>query len=217
VAVKQVKSADLLSLSAPQTFALFLQECWAMNFLQHPKVITLVGVCFQPMSMVLEFMEEGDLRKYLDTHADLSWPLRLSLLSDIAEGMSYAHSQWPPIIHKDLKLGVFSHSLYLSSLFLHSRSPNIFLTRHKSGRLIAKVADLGLAEVLPKASKIQGVDNPIWAAAEIIQGDMCSEKVDVWSFAIMVSPPYIYIYISVVLMTNLQDVGNALSIGVPLQ
>jgi hypothetical protein len=54
--------------------------------------------------------------------------------------------------------------------------------------LIAKVADLGLAEVLPKTSKIQGVDNPIWAAAEIIQGSICTEKVDVWSFAIMVKP-----------------------------
>jgi serine/threonine protein kinase len=103
VAVKQVKSADVLSLTAPQAFALFLQECWAMNFLQHPKIITLIGVCFQPMSMIMEFMEEGDLRNYLDSHVDLPWPLRISLLSDIAEGMAYAHSQWPPIIHKDLK------------------------------------------------------------------------------------------------------------------
>ncbi len=103
VAVKQLRNADMMSLTAPQAFALFLQECWAMNFLEHSKVITLVGVCFQPMSMILEFMEEGDLRKFLDTHAALSWPLRLALLSDIAEGMTYAHSQWPPIIHKDLK------------------------------------------------------------------------------------------------------------------
>jgi serine/threonine protein kinase len=167
VAIKQVHSAEMLALSRPQTFALFLQECWAMNFLQHPKIITLVGVCFQPMSMVLEFMELGDLRKFLDGHPDLAWPTRISLLSDIAEGMAYAHSQWPPIIHKDLK------------------SPNVFLTM-SNGRVTAKVADLGLAEVLPKTSKVQGVDNPIWAAVEIIQGGLCTEKVDVWSFSIMV-------------------------------
>ena len=168
VAVKQVHSAELLSLSRPQAFALFLQECWAMNFLQHPKIIALVGVCFQPMSMVLEYMELGDLRKFLDSHNDLPWPLRVSLLSDIAEGMTYAHGQWPPMIHKDLK------------------SPNVFLTRSSNGRVVAKVADLGLAEVLPQSSKVQGVDNPIWAAIEIIQGGVCTEKVDVWSFAIMV-------------------------------
>ena len=139
-----------------------------MNFLQHPKIITLIGVCFQPMSMVLEYMELGDLRKFLDGHTDLPWTTRISLLSDIAEGMTYAHSQWPPIVHKDLK------------------SPNVFLTMCR-GRIMAKVADLGLAEVLPKTSKVQGVDNPIWAAVEIIQGALCTEKVDVWSFAIMVS------------------------------
>lgn len=103
VAVKQIRSADMMSLTAPQAFALFLQECWAMNFLEHAKVITLIGVCFQPMSMVLEFMEEGDLRHFLDSHAALPWPLRIALLGDIAEGMAYAHGQWPPIIHKDLK------------------------------------------------------------------------------------------------------------------
>ncbi len=41
VAVKQVKSADLLAVSAPQQFALFLQEVWAMEFLTHPKVSDL--------------------------------------------------------------------------------------------------------------------------------------------------------------------------------
>lgn len=169
VAVKQVKSAELLCLSRPQAFALFLQECWSMNFLQHPKIINLVGVCFQPMSMILDFMELGDCRKFLDTHQNLPWPIRLCLLSDIAEGMAFAHSQWPPIVHKDLK------------------TPNVFLTRENNGegRVVAKVADLGLAEVLPKASKVQGVDNPIWAAVEMLQGGLCTEKVDVWSFAIM--------------------------------
>ena len=166
VAVKQVRSAEILCLTRPQAFALFLQECWAMNFLNHPKIITLVGVCFQPMSMVLEFMELGDLRYFLDSELDVPWPVRVHLLSDVAEGMNYAHSQWPPIIHKDLK------------------SPNVFLTR-ENGRVIAKVADLGLAEVLPKTSKVQGVDNPIWAAVELIEGGLCTEKVDVWSFAIM--------------------------------
>ena len=56
-----------------------------MNFLHHPKIITLIGVCFQPMSMVLEFMELGDLRNFIDSHPDLPWPLRIRLLSDVAD------------------------------------------------------------------------------------------------------------------------------------
>lgn len=166
VAVKQITEEGLMFLTARQRYALFLRECWSMNILQHPKIIPLIGVCFQPMAMVVEFMAEGDLRHFLDHHPTASWAVRLSLLRDIGEGMAFAHSQWPPIVHRDLK------------------SQNIFLCK-KEGVLVAKVADLGLAEVLPKISKSQGVDNPIWAAAEVIQGAMYTEKADVWSFAII--------------------------------
>lgn len=82
---------------------------------------------------------------------------------------------------------MFKRRKFLSdACFFFLQSPNVFLTL-RNGRPLAKVADLGLAEVLPKASKVQGVDNPIWAAVEIIQGGMCTEAVDVWSFAIIVS------------------------------
>ncbi|MBO0160288.1 hypothetical protein J0675_25465, partial [Vibrio parahaemolyticus] len=43
VSVKQVRSAEMLCISQPQLFSLFLQECWAMNFLRHPKVISMIG------------------------------------------------------------------------------------------------------------------------------------------------------------------------------
>lgn len=89
-----------------------------------------------------------------------------ALLRDVAEGMAFSHGQRPPVVHRDLK------------------SQNILLCK-KDGRLVAKVADLGLAEVIPKSSKSQGVDNPIWAAAEVIQGATYTEKADVWSFAII--------------------------------
>lgn len=70
--------------------------------------------------------------------------------------------------------------------FRDLKSPNIFLSRDTTtNRITAKVADLGLAEVLPKASKVLGVDNPVWAAPEVIQGLQCTETADVFSFAII--------------------------------
>ena len=68
----------------------------------------------------------------LTTYAEkpnISFKRRMSILHDVAEGLSCLHSRNPPIIHRDL-------------------SPNNVLLKHYSSFPIAKIADLGVAKVI---------------------------------------------------------------------
>lgn len=49
----------------------YIREAELMAELQHPNIVCLIGVCFkeEPMSMLFEYMSEGDLHEYLITHS----------------------------------------------------------------------------------------------------------------------------------------------------
>jgi hypothetical protein len=100
----------------------------------------------------LTFAWKGDLRYFLDTRGEVSWSVRLRLLNDAAQGMAFAHGQRPPLIHKDL-VPAFPRALSHFSLAAAQKSRNVFVT-NIDGRFVAKVADLGLAEVIPNVSKV---------------------------------------------------------------
>jgi hypothetical protein len=89
---------------AVSSYLAFLRECWMMHFLRHGKVIRLVGVCFAPLAMVLDFCSGKDLRAFLDTHAAISWEVKLQILRDVCEGMNWAHQAFPVVAHRDLKV-----------------------------------------------------------------------------------------------------------------
>jgi Leucine-rich repeat (LRR) protein len=142
-----------------------LREIWVLSLLKHPNIVALVGACFSPLAICMEFLELGSLRAFLDSHAILPWPIRCSLLLDMAGGMEYAHSLHPPLVHSDLK------------------SPNVLLSL-LNGVLVAKIADLGLA-TFTSMNAVTMVDNPLWAAPEMIKHAMCSPSVDIYSFGII--------------------------------
>lgn len=80
----------------------------------------LYGIIDEPLGMVLQYVDGGDLFTRLHPQEvdkekpalspdDLPWPKRLSLARDIAVALDHLHQVSPPIIHRDL------------------RSPNIFV------------------------------------------------------------------------------------------
>ena len=77
--------------------------------------------------MIMELMDES-LTAYAEK-PNISFKRRMSILHDVAEGLSYLHSRNPPVIHRDL-------------------SPNNILLKHLSLLLVEKIADLGVAKVL---------------------------------------------------------------------
>ena len=74
----------------------------------------------------------------LTTYAEkpnVSFKRRVSILYDVAEGLSYLHSRNPPVVHRDL-------------------SPNNVLLKHLPLLPVAKIADLGVAKILNFDGKI---------------------------------------------------------------
>ena len=111
--------------------AAFQRECDHCSKLNHPNIVHFIGIYHPPQQlfpvMIMELMDES-----LTTYAErqnISFKRRMSVLCDVAEGLSYLHSRNPPVIHRDL-------------------SPNNVLLKHMPLLPVAKIADLGVAKIL---------------------------------------------------------------------
>mmetsp|Transcript_18878 Transcript_18878/g.28114 ORF Transcript_18878/g.28114 Transcript_18878/m.28114 type:complete len:208 (-) Transcript_18878:22-645(-) len=113
-------------------------------------------------------MNLGDLNEYIATQKPVSFRQKIDWCLQISQVFDYLHTRYPPIIHSDLK------------------SPNILLTKMPRGKIVAKVADLGLSRTLgfsKNLSRVVSLDNAIWCAPELLLKEDFSVKVDVYSFS----------------------------------
>ena len=91
-------------------------EAGMMAILRHPNVLQLFGCSLtaQAIWIVSELCSLGSLRQLLDDQDRHLGPrTRVSLALQVAEGMTYLHTQDPPIIHRDLK----SHNILCHETF----------------------------------------------------------------------------------------------------
>lgn len=120
------------------------------------------------LMIVTEYMEGGDLRCALSgVHAgSMLWHNKgKSIALDIARGLAFLHSN--KVIHRDLK------------------TKNVLLNKD---RTMAKIADVGAAVIhadgyLTPASGMIGT--LAWAAPELLLGQRISDKVDMYSFGVV--------------------------------
>lgn len=167
----------------------FLKEVAVLRSLHHNNVLRFIGVLYKDkkLHLVTEYIAGGTLRGLLhDTNEPLPWEQRTSFAKDIAAGMAYLHSM--NIIHRDLN------------------SHNCLVREDKT----VVVADFGLARIIqngnsPDKRRYSGptdgetrcsrkerkkrytvVGNPYWMAPEMMKGNKYDEKVDIFSFGIVV-------------------------------
>jgi serine/threonine protein kinase len=116
------------------------------------------------LCIVTEFMRQGSLKDILSNNSiKLTWMQKLRLLRSSALGINYLHSLNPVIVHRDLK----------PSNLLVDEAWNV------------KVADFGFARIKEENATMTRCGTPCWTAPEIIRGVKYDERVDVYSFGII--------------------------------
>ncbi|XP_072271626.1 LIM domain kinase 2 [Pyxicephalus adspersus] len=167
-----------------QTQKTFLTEVKVMRSLDHPNVLRFIGVLYKDrrLNLLTEYIECGTLKDFLrgDT---CPWQQKVSFAKDISCGMAYLHSM--SIIHRDLN----SHNCLIKM----------------DGTVV--VADFGLSRLIveekprpppdrpptkkrtlrkpDRKKRYTVVGNPYWMAPEMLNGKLYDEKVDVFSFGIV--------------------------------
>ncbi|CAG5125605.1 unnamed protein product [Candidula unifasciata] len=132
--------------------------------LNHPNIISFKGVCTQApcYCIIMEYCPYGQLYEVLRDGKEIPPTLVLDWAKQIASGMNYLHSH--KIIHRDLK------------------SPNVLVSSND----IVKISDFGTSrEWNEKSTKMSFAGTVAWMAPEVIRNEMCSEKVDIWSYGVV--------------------------------
>lgn len=144
-------------------------EVKLMSSMNHLNVVKFIGVCSMPPCIVTELCAEGSLSDVIknasSNASQLPWRRRLAMAIDAAEGLSYLHSQTPPIVHRDLK------------------SANVLVTAD----FRAKISDFNLSKILDDSTKSSSLAamNPRWLAPELFAGARGSPACDVFAFGVM--------------------------------
>uniref|UniRef100_A0A8D3D7L6 Mitogen-activated protein kinase kinase kinase n=1 Tax=Scophthalmus maximus TaxID=52904 RepID=A0A8D3D7L6_SCOMX len=132
--------------------------------LKHPNIITFKGICTQApcYCILMEYCAQGQLYEVLRAGRKITPSLLMDWAMGVAGGMNYLHLH--KIIHRDLK------------------SPNILITYDDS----VKISDFGTSkELSDKSTKMSFAGTVAWMAPEVIRNEPVSEKVDIWSFGVV--------------------------------
>ncbi|KAL9230415.1 hypothetical protein vseg_005769 [Gypsophila vaccaria] len=144
----------------------FQQEVMMLATLKHPNIVRFIGACRKPMvwCIVTEYAKGGSVRQFLTKRHNRSVPLKIAVNQalDVARGMEYVHGLG--LIHRDLK------------------SDNLLIFADKS----IKIADFGVARIEVQTEGMTPETGTYrWMAPEMIQHRKYTQKVDVYSFGIV--------------------------------
>jgi len=142
---------------------MFFKEADLLCKLRHPNIVQSLGACIHPphLCIVMDFLPlclSNIVRK-----GTLSDELFLRIIKGIAVGLNYLHKSNPKIIHRDLK------------------PANILLDYSYN----TKIADFGVSREKIASVTMTRIGTPHYCAPEILKAKKYGEKVDVYSFAMV--------------------------------
>ncbi|XP_044476886.1 putative receptor-like protein kinase At3g47110 [Mangifera indica] len=157
-------------LRAERVLRSFDSECEILRNIRHRNLIKILSSCCNAdfKALILEFMPNGSLEKWLYSHNYfLDMLQRLNIMIDVASALEYLHHDYStPVIHCDLK------------------PQNILLDED----MVAHVSDFGIAKLLDEG------DSKTWTLTQATLGYMAPEygsmgivstRGDVYSFGIL--------------------------------
>ncbi|XP_052291663.1 putative receptor-like protein kinase At3g47110 [Citrus sinensis] len=162
----------VFNLQLERAFRSFHSECEVLRNVRHRNLIKILSSCSNPdfKALVLEFMPNGSLKKWLYSHNYfLDILQRLNILIDVGSALEYLHHDHSsaPIIHCDLK------------------PTNILLDEN----MVAHVSDFGISKLLGEAedSVIQTMTMVTigYMAPEYGSEGIVSAKCDVYSYGVL--------------------------------
>jgi len=175
VAIKMITERSAIR---PDEQIAFAREMKVLTKVHHENLVQLYGVCIDhpPLRIVTEFCEGGACFELLHNSDDIEiiWPQQIKMCKDVAAAMCYLHTYDPMIIHRDLK------------------SLNLLLDRPVYGPTdipLVKVCDFGVAKLQREGEWGQmtaQAGTKHWMAPEMWRGTTYDEKVDVFSYAMVI-------------------------------
>lgn len=146
--------------------ARFLREAQSAGILSHPNIVTIHDVIVDPNGdffIAMEYVKGTDLKRLMQTQGRLDLKFVLDIVSQIADGLDYAHSKG--VVHRDIK------------------PANIIITEDKQ----AKITDFGIARVDASNLTTEGqlLGTPNYMAPEQIQGKEVDHRADLFSLGVM--------------------------------
>ncbi|XP_063781730.1 leucine-rich repeat serine/threonine-protein kinase 1 [Pseudophryne corroboree] len=170
---KDTMFKHLQAMDAMRNFSEFRQEANMLHSLQHPCIVSLIGISIHPLCFALELAPLGSLNTVLTGNSQgspsfmpLGHMLTQRLAYQIASGLSYLHKK--NIIFCDLK----SDNILVWSLDVHE-TVNIKLSDYGISRLSFHEGALG----------VEGT--PGYQAPEIRPRVVYDEKVDMFSYGMV--------------------------------
>ncbi|XP_048131612.1 U-box domain-containing protein 33-like [Rhodamnia argentea] len=171
VAIKIMKFPSMQGLQE------FQREVNVLSKLRHPNLITLIGACPEPCTLVYEYSPNGSLEDWLrnsNRAKQLPWRARIRIATELCSVLAFLHSCKPhSIVHGDVKPG------------------NILLDRH----LVSKLSDFGICRLLPWGEQSSNNNTVVYPTdpkgtfgymdPEFLVTRELTTKFDVYSFGII--------------------------------
>ncbi|KAF3847768.1 hypothetical protein F7725_020796 [Dissostichus mawsoni] len=145
-----------------ETQRTFLKEVKVMRCLDHPNVLKFIGVLYKDkrLNFIAEYIKGGTLRQLIKKmDSNYPWNQRVSFAKDIAAGMDNT------VVVADFGLSRLMVVDKLEENFSQGKLPGL------------KRPD--------RRKRYTVVGNPYWMAPEMIHGKSYDERVDIFSFGIM--------------------------------
>lgn len=169
-----------------ETQKTFLKEVKVMRSLDHPHVLKFIGVLYKDkrLNLITEFIEGGTVKDFIRDKDSFPWEQRVSFAKSIASGMAYLHSM--SIIHRDLNshncLVKLDNTVVVADFGL---SRLIMEDKVKQPPPDKPANKKRLFRRIDRKKRYTVVGNPYWMAPEMLNGKRYDEKVDIFSFGIV--------------------------------
>ena len=146
-----------------------IEEVKLLSNCNYPNVIKIYDIIEDPLTIVMEYCDKGNLRSILDKGFYLPPLYKIFLIYSICDGLGYIHSKG--IIHGDLKC------------------ENILLSTEKKYYIgesyypIPKLADFSLNQIRPN---IIWEGTPGYIAPEILNKNFTTKKTDIFALGLII-------------------------------